>query len=175
MIRVLKSDLPLQLFKNYSFILAPDSFIVRGEYAMTRFDGETKNALDKLLLFYKIQPVGWGYIDCIILKENVPGFIKSLTELGVKVTDITWWCHCMIAGNKAAGCPHGGGGPKSKYFYGWFSEMYQIPNIKISDNNEITKYVFNEWPKTKEYLPCLIPAFWLDVPDDWKNTVDLTI
>lgn len=139
---------------------------------MAYIDDETKNTLDKLLLDYKIQPVGWGYIDCITIKENASGFIKSLSELGIRITDITWWCHCMIGGNKETGCPHGEGGPRSKYFDGWFSEMYQIPNVKIKDNNEIIQYIFNEWPTTKEYLPCLIPAFWLDVSDEWRNIVD---
>ncbi|QHI73476.1 hypothetical protein [Aminipila terrae] len=138
---------------------------------MINTDEETKKALDKLLLTYKIQPVGWGYIDCICIKENVFEFINSLTELGIKVTDITWWYHCVIGEKKEKGCPHGGGGPMSKYFDGWFSEMYQIPNIKVKDNKEINSYVFNEWPNTSDYLPCLIPAFWLDVPDDWRNTV----
>jgi hypothetical protein len=141
---------------------------------MNNIDKEIKNALDKLLFAYKIQPVGWGYIDCITIKENVSGFIRSLTDLGINVTDITWWCHYTIEGNKGTGCPHGGGGPKSKYSDGWFSEMYQIPNRKIKDNKEIIPYIFNEWLNTKEYLPCLIPAFWLDVPDDWRNIVDCT-
>jgi len=131
-----------------------------------------KDELDKLLSTFKVQPVGWGYIDCITTKENVPGFIRTLIDLGIKVTDITWWCHYPMEGNKEKGCPHGGGGPKSIYFDGYFSEMYQIPNIKIKDNNEIVPYIFNEWPATKEYLPCLIPAFWLDVPDNWRNTYD---
>lgn len=139
---------------------------------MNNFDANKKNALDKLLLDYKIQPVGWGYIDCITIKENISGFVQALTELGIKVTDITWWCHCSIGGNKETSCPHGGGGPTSKYFDGYFSEMYQIPNIKIMDNSEIIPFIYNEWPITKDFLPCLIPAFWLDVPDNWRNTVD---
>lgn len=140
----------------------------------SEIDEKTKDMLDRLLLNCKIQPVGWGYIDCITKKENVHKFVNSLTELGIKVTDITWWCHCAIGGNKETLCPHGGGGPTSKYYDGWFSEMYQIPNVKINDNSEIVPYIFNEWPNTKEFLPCLIPAFWLDVPDDWRNTVDRT-
>jgi hypothetical protein len=122
-----------------------------------------------LLFAYKIQPVGWGYIDCINIKENLNGFIKSLIELGIKVTDISWWCHCAIGGNKETGCPQRGGGPWSKYFDGWFSEMYYYPNVEIKDNNNIIPYIFNKWPKTKEYLPYLIPAFWLNVPNHWKN------
>jgi hypothetical protein len=139
---------------------------------MTNINEETKNALDRLLIAYKIQPVGWGYIDCITIKENVSAFVNSLTELDIKVTDITWWYYCRIGGNKETGCPHGGGGPTSKYFDGWFSEMYQIPNVKIKDNIDIIQYVFNEWPNAKEYLPCLIPAIWLDAPDNWRNIVD---
>ncbi|MEA4831534.1 MAG: hypothetical protein VB118_02820 [Oscillospiraceae bacterium] len=139
---------------------------------MTNFDRETKNALDKLLLSYKVQPVGWGYIDCIVMIENVTEFISSLTKISIKVTEITWWCHNAIGGNIKTGCPHGGGGPRSIYYDGWFSEMYQIPNTIIQDNNEIVSYVFHEWPNNKVYLPCLIPAFWLNVPDDWRNTID---
>lgn len=67
---------------------------------MTNIDEETKNALDKLLIAYKIQPVGWGYIDCITIKENVSVYVNYLTELDIKVTDITWWYHCSIGVNK---------------------------------------------------------------------------
>ena len=139
---------------------------------MNNYDEGTKDKLDNLLLALKIQPVGWGYIDCITTKDNVSNFVMELSRLGIGVTDITWWCHCPSQENKETGCPHGGGGPVSKYFSGWFSEMYQIPNVKIENNDEIIPYIFSEWPNTKAYLPCLIPAFWLDVPDDWKNTLD---
>ena len=128
-----------------------------------------KSELDDLLFENKIQPVGMGYIDCITMKESVSGFINSLTKLKVNVLAISWWCYCSIGGNIETGCPHGGGGPKSVYFDGWFSEMYQIPNNEIKHNSEVVPYIENIWPISKDYLPCLQPAFWLDVPDDWDN------
>lgn len=135
-----------------------------------------KLRLDKLLSDYKVQPVGWGYIDCITAKENAFGFINSLTEMGIKISELTWWCHCSdwirLEGNKETGCPHGSGGPRSIYFDGFFSELHQIPHEEFLDNNEVLHFVFSEWPTHKEYLPCLVPAFWLVVPDDWKNTVN---
>lgn len=140
---------------------------------MANVDLETKTKLDKLLVEYKVQPVGWGYIDCITTNDNVSGFVSALTQVGIHVTGITWWCHCAIEGKEESGCPHGGGGPRSDFFDGWFSEMYQIPFVETQNNNEIIPYIFSEWPNTREYLPCLIPAFWLDVPDDWRNEVNL--
>ncbi len=131
-----------------------------------------KNALDQLLLAYKVQPVGRGYIDCITTIDNAAGFIRGLTDLGVEVTEISWWCHCPINGSKTTGCPHGGGGPRSLYFDGWFSEMYQVPNVKFENNDEIMSFLVGTWPTIPEYLPCLVPAFWLDVPDDWRNLLE---
>lgn len=132
-----------------------------------------KDALDDLLERYKVQPVGWGYIDCITLMEHACAFVEALTTLGIRITDVTWWCHCanwMEHGvNEETGCPHGGGGPKSKYFEGCFSEMYQIPNMKFPNNHEVLWFFVHQWPIHKNYLPCLVPAFWLDVPNVWRN------
>lgn len=140
---------------------------------MSKADLDTKNKLDKLLVEYKVQPVGWGYIDCITKKDNVPEFISALTSARIHVSGITWWCHCALEGDEKSGCPHGGGGPRSDLFDGWFSEMYQIPKVEICSNSEIIPYIFSEWPNEQEYLPCLVPAFWLDVPDEWRNEVYL--
>ena len=133
---------------------------------------EIKNKLDDLLLRYKVQPVGWGYIDCITIKENTSDFVNSLTKLGIGISELTWWCHCAVEGNKSTGCPHGGGGPRSKYFDGYFSEMYQIPIRCFSHNDEVLHFIISEWPANKDYLPCLVPAFWLNVPDDLRNLME---
>ena len=93
-----------------------------------------KDELDKLILKHKIQPVGCGYIDCIVTFENVFNFINDLTDLGIKVNTLTWWCHCK---DKKNGCPHGIGGPVSKHYDGWFSEMwFKTPEF---DNNKQKK------------------------------------
>jgi hypothetical protein len=128
-----------------------------------------KKELDSLLEKYQVQPVGIGYIDCITTKENITGFVNAISSLGIRITDITWWCHNTTDEDRGTGCPHGGGGPQSKYFDGWFSEMYQYKNVEIKDNDEVLPYIFEKWPKDEKFLPCLEPALWLDVPEDWAN------
>jgi hypothetical protein len=149
---------------------------LRGDNTLNNLDENIKKSLDEILAKYKVQPVGWGYIDCITIMDNVREFIQSLTDLGINIYAISWWCHCanwvIYGDNKETGCPHGGGGPESKYFDGCFSEMYQIPNMEFSNNGDVLHFILNEWQNHKEYLPCLVPAFWLNVPDDWRNLID---
>lgn len=133
----------------------------------TSYDKKIK--LDQLLRKYQVQPVGFGYIDCITKKENVLGFVEDLSLLGIRITGITWWCYCKPEANPGIGCPHGGGGPRSRYFDGWFSEMYQYMPTDIRSNDEVVPYIFEIWPGDENYLPCLIPAFCLEVPEDWRS------
>ena len=120
--------------------------------------------LDIVLVQNKVQPVGKGYIDCIVTKEFVKPFLKQVLALNIKITGLTWWCHCTDSSN---GCPHGMGGTKSKFFDGWFSEM-NWPLVELppaAGVSEIMDYVFNQFPKDEDYTPCLVPAFWLCVAE----------
>jgi len=40
----------------------------------------TKEILDELLLKHKAQPVGQGYIDIIVMRENFKLFLKDLLD-----------------------------------------------------------------------------------------------
>lgn len=126
----------------------------------------SKSELDLLLQIFHVQPVGRGYIDCICPIENAGAFISELTKRGLKANGFTWWCH-VTEEHEACGL----GGPKSLYEDGWYSEI-EMCNVKeFSDNNAIIKYLTQDWLKSSDYRPCFTPAFWLDVPKDWKNTL----
>ena len=122
-----------------------------------------KHDLDNLIQQYKVQPVGWGYIDCIVSLENVFYFIDSLSKIGIKVDGLTWWCHCK---NQNPGCPHGMGGPVSKYYDGYFSEMW-FPPVEFESYEQVVAYL--KTPNDPNILDCFVPALWLDVPDNWIN------
>ena len=126
-----------------------------------------KNDLDKLIKKYKVQPVGTGYIDCILTFENIFDFINDLSNINIIVYGLTWWCHCK---DQNADCPHGMGGPKSEYYDGWFSEMW-FPLLEFKCNEQVIEYIKNV-SNDKKILKCFVPALWLDVPDNWKNELE---
>jgi hypothetical protein len=144
-----------------------------------------QNDIESLLFKYKVEPVGTGYIDMITANELVEGFIDELTNMGLVVEGITWWCHCTKKSEEALGCPHGMGGPISNYYDGWFSEtdiQMFIPSDNLekittdsygkdvkSINARVIKYIKQEFPKSKSYVECLVPSLWLFVPDDWER------
>lgn len=125
-----------------------------------------KPVLDDLLLRNKVQPVGAGYIDCIVRPEYLPSLAEGLKAISIRITGLTWWCHCCDENKARYGCPHGMGGPKSKYFDGWFSEM-NLPLVKIQQDDVLD--VINDAHKDESYRPCFTPALWLDVPDERKS------
>ena len=127
-------------------------------------DGEgNKTRLDELMRKYKVQPVGKGYIDCIVTLDNVFGFIDELSDMNISIGGVTWWCHCQEG---SSGCPHGMGGPKSEYFDGWFSEM-PFPVYRFTENRQAAAYIRD--PEDEDVLKCCVPALWLDVPREWEN------
>ncbi|MCL2353567.1 MAG: hypothetical protein FWC69_02935 [Defluviitaleaceae bacterium] len=122
-----------------------------------------KSDLDNLIEQHKVQPVGNGYIDCIVSLESALDFIAGLSSINIKIYGLTWWCHCK---DQISGCPHGMGGPISEYYDGWFSEMW-FPVVEFEDNEQVIKYL--KALDDPSILKCFMPALWLDVPDDWTN------
>ena len=127
-----------------------------------------KHNLDNLMKQYKVQPVGKGYIDCIVTWENVFCFVDNLSKIDIKIRGLTWWCHCK---DQSSGCPHGMGGPLSEYYGGWFSEM-QFPLVEFESNEQVIAYL--KAPNDPNILGCFVPALWLDVPDGWVNELERT-
>ena len=147
-----------------------------------------QSAIEMLLEKHQVQPVGVGYIDLILKKENALNLIRELTNLSVAVYSLTWWCHFTLETASQLGCPHGYGGPQDKYGNGMFSECTHYPDFDIFelpepiDENSLTTEVFvekcntvatdylkNILPTERFYSPCLYPGLGLRVPDAWKR------
>jgi hypothetical protein len=135
------------------------------------------------------QPVGTGYIDIITDTGKIDNLITELTEIGIAINGVTWWCYCSEENKEKSGCPHGMGGPKSIYKVGWYSEMgldYECFNISQnvydkfessevtfkeikSLNESVRKYIY-DFSQDEKSFNCLTPALWLHVPREWKRT-----
>lgn len=110
---------------------------------------------------FKVQPVGAGYVDCICPIENVAAFIDAMTQIGIRITEFTWWCF-VTEGH----IPHGMGGPKNQYGNGWFSEISMERTCSFDTNEATKQYILMVWPTEKDYQKCYVPAFWLDIPNE---------
>lgn len=117
-----------------------------------------KAQLDALMESLGVQPVGWGYIDCICPREHVEAFLDGLAALGIGVSGLTWWCH-VTPGHM----PCGMGGPRARGSEDWYSEMPEQELHKFTNLEALRRYL------GREHHPCRTPALWLDVPEDWRN------
>jgi hypothetical protein len=150
--------------------------------------------LERIFTLYNVEPVGNGYIDCIVMKDKLKEFINEITALGILITDVSWWCYVNPANHESTGCPHGMGGPKSEYYEGWFSELqndfYEVDKDRVDSNMNFydKQSVYSTNMQTIEgvqkmlkepfrYTPtdyiqgnkCVTPGIWLLVPDTWKR------
>ncbi len=150
--------------------------------------------LDGIFKRYKVQPVGYGYVDCITMRDKFEDFVNDISELGVVVNISSWWCYVNPNNPSNCGCPQGIGGPLSEYYDGWFSELQNdlydvgevlIDNIKeeydlqlltsinmkvINDINYLLKTPFKYTPiDVIEGNKCVVPGLWLLVPNDWRR------
>jgi|WetSurMetagenome_2_1015567.scaffolds.fasta_scaffold161160_2 hypothetical protein len=145
----------------------------------------SKAELDKLLVDYGGQPVGSGYTDIIVKRENYKAFVDAILSNGIKIYSITWWEYCEFFGIEPK---YGMGGPQSHFYPGWFAEICSsddtdFDEVDVTKDNQATKndiirivenrtfHFFNDTFSFQNYEP-LTPAFWLIVPNDWVNTQD---
>ena len=134
-----------------------------------------KGQLDELLEKHKAQPVGHGYIDIIVNQDNYKSFITDLIQYGYGIKSISWWEWCP--GDKES--DYGLGGPKSRYYDGWFSELsIDVDDIEVNEEKQIEEIIkaietksisFHDETVKFKQNDWLIPGIWLDVPDDWRN------
>ena len=133
-----------------------------------------KEELDKILAQYKAQPVGSGYIDIIVKRDNVRQLIEELILSEVQISRITWWEY-VEPNTESKG--YGKGGPKSHFYDGWFSEICFGDDelnttviediIKVIENKEID---FHDGEKINyKQEECLTPALWLDISNESKS------
>lgn len=113
-------------------------------------------AVNKVIDDLHIQAVGCGYIDLICPRENIEKFIDEMDRLNIRITGFTWWCR-VTEGH----VPCGMGGPKSRFGPWWYSEI-PADLLRFDSNDRLRKYLSEEYPASKEYRPCYVPAFWLE-------------
>ena len=138
-----------------------------------------KNILDGILKKYKAQPLGYGYIDIIVTRDNYKDFISDLVTIGYKIVSVSWWAWCEDKSRNAYEL----GGPIIVFSKGWFSEIpMDVDDFSFSADaakERIIKEVINKI-ETKtisfsDQTVCfkesnwLTPAIWLDVPHNWRN------
>jgi hypothetical protein len=140
---------------------------------------ERKITLDSLLAKYKAQPVGYGYIDVIVMRENYKDFAKELIANGFEISAISWWEYVDSVGKPSS---YGMGGPSSWFYSGWFAEVGididDLPTKDVSKNklsiivdvveNKVLGEIDGNLINYKN-SPSLMPAFWIKVNKDWKN------
>jgi hypothetical protein len=147
---------------------------------------EVQPELDAFLVASDLHPFGWGYIDIIAPLERCEEFVSKVTALEIPIPMIALWCHCTDQNRQRYGCPHGFGGPACEG--GFFSEMCEpdsfepsIPESR-SDRSEDLATLLRDcnaqaiecvragMKRMEDYSPCLVPGFWLAVPEDWRNS-----
>jgi hypothetical protein len=138
-----------------------------------------KRTLDDILEKQKAQPVGHGYIDIIVSRNNYKDFVADLITNDFKIKSVSWWE--WRADKKED--EYGLGGPESIFYNGSFSEIpvdvddFNITTETTKENtiNEIIEKIeskiisFSDEKVKFSESTWLTPAIWLDVPDDWRN------
>jgi hypothetical protein len=161
---------------------------------ISSLDKQKQQQLDELIAKYAVYSSDATYGDIIIPRDSFVDFINRLTEIGVAINSMAWWCNATDENKNKFGCPHGYGGPMTRV--GWFSEMCQdfdeistmeqdlFLSLDIDFKAETIK-IINE--KTIELIknkrtityadgtfltfqnnPCLTPGLDLYVPNNWK-------
>lgn len=138
-----------------------------------------KNRLDQILEKHKAQPVGHGYIDIIVSRDNYQDFISDLVANGYKIESVSWWEWCEEKKKNEFGL----GGPESIFYKGWFSEIpVNVDDFNFSPDTtkenivhhilktiETKTIFFSEETVMFKESNWLTPAIWLDVPEAWRN------
>ncbi|MBQ3122716.1 MAG: hypothetical protein IJP24_05180 [Firmicutes bacterium] len=80
-----------------------------------------------------------------------------MNRLHIDITGFTWWCH-VTEGHE----PCGMGGPRDRYGDGWYSEIEMFAFTTLDSNDAYRRYFTMEYPNSKDYKPCRVPAFSLE-------------
>jgi len=162
---------------------------------MSLLDKQKQKQLDELIARYAVYSSDTSYGDIIVPRDGVVDFVNGLTNIGVAINSLNWWCDATDENKNKYGCPHGYGGPMTGV--GWFSEMchdfdeisatekglflsldadFKSETVKII-NDKIIELIKNK--RTITYSdgtfltfqnnPCLTPGLDLYVPNDWKT------
>lgn len=121
--------------------------------SLQKHQAELESIIKRLCLI----SVGSGYFELICPYDSIAEFIDEMDKLEIKITGFTWWCH-VTEGHT----PCGMGGPVNKYGKGWYSEIEMFAFISLGSNEAYRRYFAEEYPGSKDYKPCRVPAFSLE-------------
>ncbi len=138
-----------------------------------------KEQLDNIIEKHRAQPVGYGYIDIIVSRDNYKSFISDLITNNYTIESISWWEWCPQDKKNE----YGNGGPPSTFYDGWFSELpINLDDIELNGEMkdetiigqiiniiETKSITFPDKTLTFKKNSWLTPAVWLHVPDEWRN------
>lgn len=113
--------------------------------------------LDEIIKRLHLQCVGSGYFEMICPANFILEFIDEMDKLNIDITGFSWWCH-VTDGHE----PCGMGGPCDIYGDGWYSEIEMFAFTSLGSNAAYRRYFTIEYPNSKEYKPCRVPAFSLE-------------
>jgi hypothetical protein len=127
----------------------------------------SKDELDSILVSHKAQPVGNGYIDIIVKKENAHQLVESLISNGYQIDRITWWEYIDSVPKSSR---YGMGGPLSIYYEGWFSEIcFDDDNLSVNTAKEIMKIIDDKVITFSNGEAIEYKQDKLLTPDDWNS------
>lgn len=101
--------------------------------------------------------VGTGYFEMICPQDSIVAFLDEMDRLDIDITGFSWWCH-VTKGHE----PCGMGGPRDTYGDGWYSEIEMFAFTSLDNNDAYRRYFTIEYPNSKDYKPCHVPAFSLE-------------
>jgi hypothetical protein len=92
-----------------------------------------KKTLGHILKKHKAQPVGDGYIDIIVNRDGYKSLVTDLITNEFGIRSISWWEWCPGERENRYGL----GGPESRYYNGWFSELsVDVDDIALTNTRE---------------------------------------
>jgi len=166
--------------------VVPDALAKQYVSLMERDRLRVQPAIAALVAEHSETIVGSGYRDIITRMSESDSFVNAISNLGVMINALTLWCDCTPENTARWGCPHGHGGPcygKGCYFsemcgeleFGvveWdslFDAFSTITGAIEAQRVRILEYLHEGIEHYHRYSPCLVPAFWLAVPKEWRS------
>lgn len=113
--------------------------------------------LEEIIKRLRMVRVGTGFFEMICPKNSITEFIDEMDRLHIDITGFSWWCHVTEDHE-----PCGMGGPRNIYGDGWYSEIEMFAFTSLGNNEAYRRYFTIEYPNSKEYKPCRVPAFSLE-------------
>ena len=142
-------------------------------------DESRKGKLDQLLEAHKAQPVGTGYIDVIVQRDNYRALAHDLLTNDFEIEAISWWEYIEDSNQPPS---YAIGGPKSRFYEGWFAETCTdldelsttgsatsaLAQVVATIENKVLGEYAGKLVSFKA-TRSLTPAFWLKVDEAWRN------